>query len=794
MDIIEQAAKSFYDANVPAEDARQYVATIKSQLQQWHSEGVPPEEAKQRLAALQFEHQDSSGNRIPITPFAPAQAAATEPDISMVRKAYDVVTKPVEPKSLGETYTGSIGEAIKSFGRNEEGTWPGRQINDYLATRGYPNLGAAVGTLTEMPGSTVRHGAGILNTVGALLGIPTAGRMANEALQNIGMGLGLPEPVAGALGTAANVTTNFALPGVYASGAQRVAQSVLPHVSGAVAAMLEKQVGNFQSLLTTKIGSAEERLAAKNEAFKALDPANVIPLKETVSTIRRVLAQERPERTVSPSPLVPKLEALLANIEARGGGLNPIDLNRNMKDIGEAVGSIRATAGVDVNPLAARIFAALSKDASTPTQRVTNATPRIQGPTLALPAPGEGSAAVAGSKFEAGPMSKTIQLPPQNKQLALPSPATEPAVEWGGKFEAGKVPMTKQVQSPATERGKFIYDEAGNARPDVYTAPGTGEVPYSGVTVMREGVRPVNEPTVLGRRQSVLDQVGQQPYRNARGGLQPKELKEPWQPGMPVRKLEVTDESARPITPTTSTGRRQRVLSESEQGAYRDPATGEIVAPGTRVQQTDTSGQVVLDRRAAYREKKALDDIQVTFDKLLKAKRGLDSEFRDFNAAQMRNYLAQRPKLVEGIPAPDMFELEQILAKISELPNLPPPKGIMYGSGKVLETAATAGGIAFALGGGPQAAAKLGGLITGFQAASRALLPTAIGRKAVLAVLDSGPINQTKVNMLAALAQVARLADQKNQDIKDGIAEALKTPAPPAAHMKTIQQVITNNN
>ena len=712
---------------------------------------------------------------LPQTQYDKNKSAATKPDISLKRDAADSYEGTFSGKTAQE-FNAGVEQASAGFGRMPThpitgGAQAGLGILQAL-TSPVAGLGALGG---ETTGEAVRAGT-----------FPYLGEMGSSIL-----------------GTAAGAGTNAIIQMAAAPmalskglrGLQITTEAVLPKLNAATAAMLEKYTTNFSSLISSKIATAVEKEAVKKAAFDALEPTNHIPLKNTAKALDQLLAAQDTKRNINPSPLKEILENLKTNIEAGGGGLSPIDLNSAMREIGIKVKSLKSTGTPPeaIDPLAARIFAALSKDASTPTQRVTNATPRIQGPTLALPAPGEGSAAIAGGKFEAGPMSKTIQLPPQNKQLALPSPATEPAVEWGGKFEAGKVPMTKQVQSPATERGKFIYDEAGNARPDVYTAPGTGEVPYSGVTVMREGVRPVNEPTVLGRRQSVLDQVGQQPYRNARGGLQPKELKEPWQPGMPVRKLEVTDESARPITPTTSTGRRQRVLSESEQGAYRDPATGEIVAPGTRVQQTDISGQVVLDKRAATRERKSLEDINRTFDKLLLAKRGMDPEFRDFNAARMINFLEDRPKLVEGIPAPDMADLNYILAKIADLSNLPPPRGVMYGAGKAATTVATATGVALAVGGSPVTAAKLSGLITGFQSASKALLNNPTGRKAIIAVLDSGPINQTKVNMLAALANVLKPNYLTEQYTNDQIVEALKKRDTPQNHMQSIRQAIMDN-
>lgn len=734
---------------------------------------LPPEMQKDldTLRAAGIIPQKGGGADTP--PTSAPVSATPEPQMSMTRKAVDYITKPVEPRGVLETYGTSIGDAVSGmFAPKESGTFPGAQINEALAAAGYPNLGAGIATATELPGMAVRGAAGLMNTAGAIMGIPAAGRLLNEGVQNVGMWVGLPERVAGTMGTAANVGTNLLLPGKITSGLQSAAQKILPHFSSAAGAMLEKQVANFRSLLNTKIGTAEQKLAAQNSAFEALDPSVTIPLKETVSTLKQILIQESPKRTAVPNPLAATLERQLQIIESNGGGLTPQMLDRAMTDIGTSVGSIKATLGQDTNALAAKVFAVLAKDASTPAMRVQSVTPRATGPVLALPAPGQ-TVPVAGGKFEAGPMSRTIQQKPTKTQLALPPPGEPTAVAWGGNFESGKIPMTKQVQSPGTERGKFIYDDKGNLRPDAYMAPTSGEIPYSGVTVMKEGSRPISAPSALGRKQVALDTEGQLPFRDPRTGqLIAKELKEPWKPGEPVRSFKTVESSARPVPGQSFMGRQQRILGEKEQAAFRDPQTGELVAPGTRVQFADTSGQVVLDRKAAFREKKSLDDIGVIFDKLLKAKRGMDSEFRDFNAAQMINHLAQRPKLVEGVPAPDMADLEKILARIAELPNLPPPKGVMFGSGKIAETGMMIGGATMGLGGSAQTAARLGAIVTGFQAASRALLPTAIGRKAILAVLDSGPINQTKVNMLAALAASVRPAEMVQSDIR----EMLKTP------------------
>lgn len=641
----------------------------------------------------------------------PMANQAPQADISLIKSLYDVISLPVEPRSVVGTYGQSIADAVLGTVQpKQEGTFPGRQINDFLAARGAPNIGAAVATATELPGMAVRGAAGGLNTISALLGIPAAGRLLNEGVQNVGSMVGLPDRVSGTLGTTANLGTNLLSPGKWAGAMQTGAQRLAPHLPGAVAAILEKQTANFGNLLTTKIGTATERLEAADASYKALKHDIRVPLDETSKTLGKIIASE--EASDLPSPALNHLARLKAIIDENGGGLSPMALNEAMTNIGKNVKSLKATLGFNADPLYSRVFASLAKDANTKAivPKVVNA-----------------SESFGGQVDVSGLINARAKIPSAPIEVAYPNP---------------KRPNYSGYMDPDVTARK-----AKKSTIDYVNAPGLGTVAI-----------PINarrlEPKIRYPEESLVEGLIQDA---SRPGL-------PQGVGKPMAQygsgMEATDVN--------------RLLN--------------VTKP-----LSDVAGGVVLAKRAAYREKKSLDDIQVIFDKLVKAKRGYDSEFRDFNAAQMINHLAQRPKLVEGVPAADMADLERILVKIAELPNLPPPKGVMYGSGKAVETAAMAGGMVLAGGGSAKLAAQLGGILTGFAAVSRALLPSAIGRKAILGVLDSGPINQTKINMLAALAHVVKPSDMRERLIGEQIREALKQPLSTAEHEQKIQMIQTNN-
>ena len=708
-----------------------------------------------------------------------------EEGVSLVKRARDFISKPVEDRGFWNTLLTEMTQAGRNITDYPESSI-GRNIREALTKRGSPIWGSTAGALVDAPQVA---GNLALSLFGGTIGAATtaAGHKANVWAQNIPLALGAPERVAGTVGTAANLLTQFLSPGASIKTAQKTAQGILPHLPGAQAAMSDKLTSDFATTLAKDFAGAAQKEAKAAQAFAKLEPSNRLPMTETGEIIKSLLVAEREAPTGARATL-----RLMQQIIKEGGGtLSPQQLNQQMTHIGKMT-KVLQTQGFDPSPVFTRLFAALAKDASTPVLRVESVTPRISAPVLGLPAPGT-VYPIAGGRFEAGPMSKTLQTAVRRDPLALPPPG-EPPAAYGGRFEAGKVPMTRQVQSQAPERGEFIFNEAGELRPKVYIAPTSGEVPYSGVTVTREGVRPLSSASVLGRRQVVLTpEEGQLPFRDPiTGQLKAKVLQEPWKPGEPVRKTSITETSVRPMPEPSVTGRRQRVLSPEEAREFRDPVTGELVAPGTRRQFADISGQTVLDHRTAIRERKSYEDIGKAMDKLIRAKQGfpVGDEFQNMSGARMLNWLKDRPKTVEGIPEAAMDDLEKILVKLAELPAIPPPKGVMYGSGKAVETAATIGGAVLLGGGSTRAAAMAGSLITGMSGAMRALLPTAIGRKAVLGILESGPINQTKINMLMALANTMIPGYLRQQEISKQIKETLKTESSPQDHAKQIQDIV----
>lgn len=107
MDLMEQAGREFYKAGVPLEQAKQYRDVIATQIDQFRNQNVPPSEAMRRLESMTFEHQDATGKRIKIMPFAPV--LKEQPTM------LESLTSPgglASPQNLGMITGGSLG-AIK---------------------------------------------------------------------------------------------------------------------------------------------------------------------------------------------------------------------------------------------------------------------------------------------------------------------------------------------------------------------------------------------------------------------------------------------------------------------------------------------------------------------------------------------------------------------------------------------------------------------------------------------------------------------------------------------------------
>lgn len=709
---------------------------------------------------------------------------ATEPN-GLGSRVYDAVLG----RPQGD-YAGSVRTAIQSALPDTNQLDAAGQANEMLAPKIGANAAAAIATIMKLGGNlpeTVgKAGMAAMGTLWEGSYIPTAIRHGAGAVGDL-VEYGTGSKVAGDVaGNAINYPAQFLAPGGVTRGVQRGAQMIGPKLPGSSDALRTMATENFASTLGTKQIEANKQVVKTQQAFDALGNER-LPIPNAIAAIDSAISTATSQPLSMGAATKSVLEKAKATLAANGNGLSPQELQAWMTDIGRQTKALSATPGEhSVGDIFKPIFGAIATDASTPVVRTVSTTPRAKAPVLGLPAPGE-SYPVAGGRFEAGQMDRTVQVPPRKGRLELPPPSTTEVptgtVGVGGygypargeTIEAGRIPTTKQVQSPPPERGPFtVYEEGGRARlePKQYIAPTSGEVPYSGVEIMREGARPIPPGgSVLGRRQVALTPEGQAPFRDpSTGELIAKELKDPWKPGEPVTSFSITENAARPVA-ESAINRRQSVLSPAEQRAFRDPESGAIVAPGTRTQYADTSGQVVLDYRAAIAQEKGLKEIQKVFDKLIANKtQGVAVEgFENMNGNKMLAWFndSRNFKKLQGIPEADIADLEAIAVKIAELPPLSPRGN--FGSGRIAAVTGIVGGVASLMGVPPTIAYGTASTLGALPTISRMLLPSAIGRKALRAVLESGPIDQTKMNMLIGLARGMAESSQIADEIKKSL-------------------------
>jgi hypothetical protein len=150
----------------------------------------------------------------------------------------------------------------------------------------------------------------------------------------------------------------------------------------------------------------------------------------------------------------------------------------------------------------------------------------------------------------------------------------------------------------------------------------------------------------------------------------------------------------------------------------------------------------------------------------------MDADNPDVNANQVLNWMSEKtnPKLAKSLHPDDRKDIEAIMVKLAELPLMSPTKGLMYGAGVGLGAGSVAGSLAYITGASPQGMAAAGAGVTGLLTLSHALLPSKIGRKYLRAVLESGPIDQSKIDLLTSTAN----AIGQSEKVAAGIMEALK--------------------
>jgi len=161
------------------------------------------------------------------------------------------------------------------------------------------------------------------------------------------------------------------------------------------------------------------------------------------------------------------------------------------------------------------------------------------------------------------------------------------------------------------------------------------------------------------------------------------------------------------------------------------------------------AGVKLLAKNKAYRQMKGMEEVQTLFDDMVKTKRGM-SGAQDVNANQVLDKLKKKEFLLDSLPKEDLADVRAIFSKMGDLPMLPPPRGGMFGAGRFAGTTGVASLAAQGMGLDPL---TTGLAVAGLADLSRFLLPSRIGRKALRAVLESGPIDQNKINMLNAVAR-----------------------------------------
>lgn len=171
---------------------------------------------------------------------------------------------------------------------------------------------------------------------------------------------------------------------------------------------------------------------------------------------------------------------------------------------------------------------------------------------------------------------------------------------------------------------------------------------------------------------------------------------------------------------------------------------------------------------------KGVEAVEGVFEKLKRIKRGKDADNVDVNANQILTWMREETnkKLGKQLNPEDRADLEAVMTGLAELPAASTGKGIKYGAGMGLAATGAASAAAWLAGGGPTAMAVSSSITLTMLALSQRLLPTKVGRKALRSVLESGPIDQSKLDMLGTLAN----AIGEGENVRAEIRDMLKTP------------------
>ena len=162
-------------------------------------------------------------------------------------------------------------------------------------------------------------------------------------------------------------------------------------------------------------------------------------------------------------------------------------------------------------------------------------------------------------------------------------------------------------------------------------------------------------------------------------------------------------------------------------------------------------GEALREAAKTARKEFAVDEILEMTDKVIMQKRGTGAQ--DINANRLVKQLREKKYVTESFEPGELKEIEEIAQKLIEMPALPAPKGASFGFGRTGGTALSVSGPAMLMGADPATATGLGATVAGLMDLSRILLPSPTGRKALKAVLESGPVDQNKINMLMMIAR-----------------------------------------
>lgn len=171
MDLIDQAGQEFYKAGVPLEQAQQYTEMLTAQINEFRKQRLPPAEAMKQLEKLTFDHQDASGKRIKIAPFA----VDIEKELDDVAGKRKVIQPPPPRKLTIKDYAGVL--------YNDAGDFANRMRDPAeLANLGKRAASVAIPVVAGLAGRSLgAAGGALLGGVGAVPGA-IAGDMAGSAL------------------------------------------------------------------------------------------------------------------------------------------------------------------------------------------------------------------------------------------------------------------------------------------------------------------------------------------------------------------------------------------------------------------------------------------------------------------------------------------------------------------------------------------------------------------------------------------------------------------------------------